>query len=206
LPRTWKSWAEEGSYWEDEETQVPFTAEDSVIGKHFSWSMMSGLLSFPGYYRSLNQGSMGLARRLGVEGIPGYYNWMDAILPEVVDVLGGPTSAYFILHPNLAMLLYEYGFKSKDEVYQYLYDTYFVTVEEYYNTGLFDFMTNSGVGVERTNPDGKTWIELIETEPDYKLHVFGSACIVVADGFADEHWYLNVFGGPPSPTHIDPWR
>jgi hypothetical protein len=217
LPPGWKSWAEESSHYRDTGEKddngnpvlesVNYTANESVIGKGFSWGFMTGLLSFPGYYRSLNQGSMGLARRLGVEGIPGYYNWMDAIVPALVEVIQSPGSAYWILHPNLAMLLYEYGFKSKQEVSQYLYDTYFVTIEDYYNTGLWDFSTNSGESNVRL-PDGTTmkYKDLLAQDPDYKLHVFSSSTIVVSDGFADEHWYLNIFGGPPSAGPIDVWR
>jgi hypothetical protein len=30
--------------------------------------------------------------------------------------------------------------------------------------------------------------------------------VIIADGFADEHWYYSVFGGKPSAYAIDNWR
>jgi len=210
LPPGWETFAEECSYYDEEsETTKNFTREDSVVGKAAGWSMVTGLFSFPGYYRSLNSGTMGIARYLGVEGIPGKYNWMEAILPLFVKMMPSPGGTLFIMHMNLAELLYEYGFKSKAEVYQWMYDTYYITVHDYHYSGLFDHATDGGNRVERTS--GKTWLELIETNPDYKLHRFGgsspsSNCILVSDSFADEHWYGGIFIGRPSATPIDPWR
>ena len=37
-------------------------------------------------------------------------------------------SAFLILHMNLAKLLYDYGFKTKADVYKWMWDTYYVTV------------------------------------------------------------------------------
>jgi hypothetical protein len=152
---------------------------------------------------------MGIARWLGVEGTPGYYNWMEAILPIMVRAMPSPSSAFFIMHLNLAQMLYLYGFKTKEAVYKWMYDTYFVTVKEYWNSGLYDFMTDGGRMTEPTS--GKTYIDLLATNPGYKLHAFGggnymSNCIIVGDSFADEHWYWNIFGGRPSSYAIDPWK
>jgi hypothetical protein len=201
LPPGWVGFNEEATYSMEGET-VNYTKDESVIAKIGGQSFSTGLLSFPGYYRSLNAGQMGLARMLGVEGVPGKYNWMEAICPVLAKMYPSPGGAFWILHMNLADLLYEHGFKSKAEVYQWLYDSYFVTVEEYYNTGLWEFMV-AVMPIERTS--GKTWYELLETDPDYKLHVFGRNCIVVSDSFADEHWYFSS-GGPPTAYPIDPWR
>jgi len=188
---------------------VNYTAKESVLGKGFSWGMASGLFSFPGYYRALNQGQMGLARYLGVEGTPGYYNWMEVILPIIVRAMPAPNGTFFILHMNLAELLNDYGFKSKTDVYKWMWEKYFVTVHDYWNSGLFDFPTDGGRSIEPTSK--KSYNDLLKSDPNYKLHVFGGGdamqnCIVVADSFADEHWYWSIFGGRPSAYPIDPWR
>jgi hypothetical protein len=121
-----------------------------------------------------------------------------------------PSSGSFIIHMNLAETLYLHGFKSKAEVYKWMYDNYTLTVHDYWNSGLFDFPTDGGRAIESSS--GKSYNELLETDPGYILHNFGRGpdgsgnCLVVADSFADEHWYYNVFGGRPSAYAIDNWR
>ena len=209
LPPGWIGFNEESTYMKDGKP-VNYTKNQSVVGKGFSWGLASGFFSFPGYYRSMNEGQMGIARYLGVEGKPGYYNWMEAILPIIVRAMPSPSSGFFILHMNLAQMLYLYGFKTKAAVYKWMFDTYFVTVKEYWNSGLYDFMTDGGRMTEPTS--GKTYIDLLKTDPGYKLHVFGgfgdpnANCIIVGDSFADEHWYWNIFGFRPSTYAIDPWK
>jgi hypothetical protein len=205
LPQDWVGFNEESTYMKDGET-VNYTANESVLAKGFSWGLSTGWFSFPGYYRSLNSGTMGIARWLGVEGIPGKYNWLEAVLPMMQRVMPTAGSAFFILHPNLAELLRTYGFTSKQEVYDYMYEEWTIPVYDFYNSGFFDHMTDGGTSVERTNPDGKTYNELLATDPDYPLHSFSNNCIVVADGFADEHWYWSAFGGRPGSYPVDPWR
>ncbi len=206
----WVGFNQENSHLDASGKSVKYTAQESVLAKGSGWGMVTGLFSFPGYYRSLNMGQMGLARFLGVEGTPGYYNWLEVVCPIIVRAMPRPASQCFILHMNLAQLLYDYGFKTKTDVYKWLYDNWTIDVQTYYKTGLFDFETNGGNSVEPTT--GKTWNELIKTNSDLKIHVFGGAqgasanCILVGDSFGDEHWYYNVFGGKPGATPIDPWR
>jgi hypothetical protein len=216
LPQDWVGFNQEESHFIDTGEkdddgnaileQVNYTANESVLGKGFSWGFNTGWFSFPGYYRSLNSGTMGIARWLGVEGVPGKYNWLEAILPMVQRVMPTAGSAFFVLHPNLAELLRTYGFTSKQEVYDWMYEEWTIPVYDYYNSGFFDHMTDGGTRVERTNPDGLTYNELLATNPDYPLHSFNNSCIVVGDGFADEHWYYSMFGGRPGGYPIDVWR
>jgi hypothetical protein len=211
LPPGWVGFNQESTHYDvATKKNVNYTAKESVLGKYSGWGFVTGLFSFPGYYRSLNQGTMGLARWLGVEGTPGYYNWMEVILPIIQRASPSPGSGSFIIHMNLAEMLYLHGFKTKSEVYAWMYDNYTLTVHDYWNSGLFDFPTDGGRATEQSS--GKTYNELLKTDPGYKLHSFGSGpngannCIVVADSFADEHWYYNVFGGRPSAYAIDPWK
>jgi hypothetical protein len=210
LPPGWVGFNQESTHYDvNTKASVNYTAKESVLAKCSGWGFVTGLFSFPGYYRDLNSGQMGLARVLGVEGIPGHYNWMEVILPILLKAMPSPGSAFFILHMNLAQLLYEHGFKSKAEVYKWMWDTYYITIQDYYMSGLYDFPTNGGNSIEPNS--GKSYKDLLATAPDYKLHVFGggnymSNCIIVADSFADEHWYYNVFGGRPGSQPIDPWK
>jgi hypothetical protein len=211
LPQGWVGFNQESTYLgPDGKTRVNYTAKQSVLGKGGGWGLVTGLYSFPGYYRSLNMGTMGLARTLGVEGKPGYYNWMEAILPIIIKGVPMPSAACFILHVNLAQLLKDYGFQSKTDVYKWMYSNYTIPVKDYYNSGYYDFMTNSGTAVEGSS--GKPFKDLVKSDPNYQIHPFGynadgaGNCIIVADSFADEHWYYSVFGGRPSSYPIDTWR
>jgi hypothetical protein len=209
LPMGWVGFNQESTHYDvATKTNVNYTAKDSVVGKGFAWGFASGFYSFPGYYRSLNQGQMGLARWLGVEGTPGYYNWMEVIMPIVQRAMPSPSGQFFIMHMNLAEILRLHGFKTKTEVYQWMCDTYYITVHDYWNSGLYDFMTNGGLAIEQTS--GKSYIDLLKTDPNYKLHLCTASpmsnCIVVADSFADEHWYWGIFAGRPSAYAIDPWK
>jgi len=190
-------------------TNVPYKKTESVLGKGGGWGLVTGIYTFPGYYRSLNQGQYGLARTLGVEGKPGKYNWLEVFAPLIVADWPAPSAQGFIMHMNLAQLLYDYGFKTKDAVYKWLWDTYTIPVTTYKKSGLFDHPTDAGTTKEPTS--GRTWNDLLQNDPNYQLHVFGGAnyksnCIIVGDSFGDEHWYYNVFGGKPSAQPIDPWR
>jgi hypothetical protein len=215
LPETWVGWNEEATKLVDTGKKddngnpvydtVNLSADESVIGKFWSQSIVCNLMTFPGYFRTLNQGQMGLARKLGVEGTPGNYNWLEYFLDEWVNVTKSVGGIGFILHPNLAETLYLSGFESKQEVYQWLYDNYFITVEEHYNTGLWEFPYDDGRALERSNPWGLTWGELLEQHPDYELHSFTSAFIVVSDGFQDEHYHM-LLSSAPQAFLIDPWR
>jgi hypothetical protein len=198
-PPGWVGFNEECTYTDpDTEERVNFTAEQSVLGRGGSGFCSSPSISFPGYYRSLNQGEMGIARMMGVEGIPGYYNWLEPVLDRTWR--GSAGGVCFVMHMSLAQILYDHGFKTKQDCYQWMYDTYTITVEDYYNTGLWEFMV-AEMPMEWTS--GKTWDELLATDPGFELHPFGRNCIIVSDSFQDEHWYMT---GNPSGSGIDQWR
>ena len=218
LPPGWEGFNEDRGYGENE----------SILGSGGGFSFLTGAWGYPGYYRSLNEGKMGYARMVGVdpeltwnwghpniEGQKGPYNWLDAIAPRLAEILVQPSRAFFIIHPSMAQLLYDYGFESKAEVYQYLYDNYYHTVEDWFMTGYWEHsvqVRRSPVVESTVDPEsGRTWYDLLENDPDYQFHVFGHGdpmrnCIVVASGYEDEHWYFSTSGSGPSATPIDPWK
>ena len=80
----------------------------------------------PGGYRALQKsGHGGMARRLGVKGKPGPHNWLEYILPEFWAGREGPKT--IVMVPEMARHLYEYGFKSKEAVYEWLWKKSFMT-------------------------------------------------------------------------------
>jgi hypothetical protein len=75
-------------------------------------------------------------------------------------------------------------------------------------TGLWEFPYDNGKAIEPTS--GKSWNDLLASNPDYKLHALGgsnymSNCVIIGDSFADEHYYLFP-SGRPNPTLIDYWK
>lgn len=191
--------------WEGYNKESGYKKTESVLGKaspgHYSGNEKWGFQ--PSSFRGLNEGSGGFARALGVEGKPGYYNFLEYVAPLVIGMgVGGYGGRTFHLHPGMAKSLYDYGFKKKADVYQWLYDTYFITRGQYYNSGAYDFSTAAGEKIEPTS--GKKWKDLPD---DYPLHFFGEPmnnCIIVVNGFADEVCW--VFPSRPTPYPIDPWR
>jgi hypothetical protein len=157
----------------------------------------------PSSFRALvSSGAGGMAVRLGVEGIPGPHNFLEYIAPLVYPhSIEFPYT--FVMHPNMAKSLYDYGFKKKKDVYQWLYDTYYVTIGEYKGYGDWDFLTAAGTRlIPGTNMMYK------DAPNDYKLHAFGisgpNSRIVVSIGFADEICW--VFSSAPTLLPIDVWK
>jgi hypothetical protein len=211
LPSGWVGYNEESTYSVGDQN-VNYTANESVLGRAgVKWSVV-GWQHSPGSTRQIMSGNGlgGFARdiqhQLGIPyGTPGIYNWLMGFADDLVgfDSPGGKT---FIMHPNMAQSLYDYGFKTKDEAYQWLSDYYWVTAEDYYLMGWYDFFTDSGTRTEPTS--GIPWKDLIATDPDYPIRAYGSAssnCFIVSAGFADEVCYV-FSSGRPSSSPIDPWR
>jgi len=206
LPPGWEGFNEDTSYTVGTGTAATtkyYTKTDSILGK--CGTQTSDVLQYaPSSFRGLiGEGYGGMARRLGVEGTPGPHNYLEYVIPLLIPSgIGGHT---FIMHLNMAKSLYDYGFKKKADVYKWMFDTYWITVGDYYNYGWFDFQTAAGENKEPTS--GKPYRDLPK---DYKLHALGSTeggranCIIVACSFADEITY--EWGGRPSATPIDPWR
>ena len=209
LPPGWEGLNEESTYYDStKKATVNYTKTQSVIGKVGGQWFIMNASTYPGYFRTMNTGQMGIARMLGVAGTPGHYNWLEYILPRYIQLHKGVGGVTFLLHFNLATLLYEAGFKTKDSIYKWMWDNYYITVLEHYNTGLWEFPYDDGRATESTS--GKTWNELLAMGGTYKLHALGgsnykSNCVIIGDSFADEHYYL-LPSGRPSPTSIDYWK
>jgi hypothetical protein len=124
----------------------------------------------PSSFRSLvSSGTGGMAVRLGVEGIPGLHNFLEYVAPLVYphSIEFGYT---FMMHPNMAKSLLDYGFKTKASVYQWLYDTYFITVGDFRKMGDWDFLTSGGT---RTIPNSNPPITYNAAGHDYNCTLSG---------------------------------
>ena len=212
-PPGWVSYAEECTYTNAAGQRVNYTSKDSVLGKGgapFSYPM----ISMPGYYRALTAGTGGLARLLGVEGKPGWYNWVEALVKFIIPSKVTPGGLGLIVHPSLATQLYDHGFKTKLAYYNWLSgpgaeDRFGkITVMTRYLSGMWEWGVADNMGgyaIESTS--GLRWDVLLATAPDYGWPAFGtnpnSNFIVISDGFQDEHWYQY---GRPSGSSIDIWR
>ena len=154
----------------------------------------------PGGYRALQKsGHGGMARRLGVKGIPGPHNWLEYILPGLFSQREHGWT--FVMIPQMANHLYEYGFKSKQEVYEWLYKQSFEPLSKFRLRSGPDVETNGWLGIEKTS--GKHWKELTD---DYMVPIMDDPfenCIIVAGG--DEE-VSQQMGGRGTSYNIDAWR
>ncbi len=198
LPPGWKGLNEECGFRKDESIAWIMNGLSNIVGDRFS----------PGGYRAFQKsGHGGMARRLGVKGQPGPHNWLDIILPELFGIGDGRSGFTFIMIPEMARHLYEYGFKTKDEVYEYAWKKSFIPLKEYRNLSWPDLVTNGWLGREPRS--GKFWKELPD---DYMVPSVGSPepnqfNIIVAGG--DEEVCQCLTGRPASfaPAYsIDAWR
>ena len=108
----------------------------------------------------------------------------------------------FIIVPEMAQHLRDYGFKDKEEVYKWLYDHSFIPLKDYRNRSWPDLTTNGWTGIEPTS--GKVWKEL---EDDYMIPLVrepNDNCIIVAGG--PEEVVLTLSGGRSFAYGIDAWR
>jgi hypothetical protein len=197
LPTGWRGYNEESTYIVDGE-RVNYTEAESVLGKMGPRMMVTGV-HFPGSFRVYSLGIGGLARRIGVEGVDGPHNWLEALLPDVATMMGAPGSVTIVMQLNLAQWLYEYGFKDKADAYQWMYETYSITAERYYNYGGWEFPTAGGLAIERTSG-----LQYKDLPPDYPLQAFTGATFLVSASFADELYW--IFAGGPAAYPVDYWR
>ncbi len=193
LPAGWKGLNEEHGFKKEESCVLVGLATGGFYGAQFS----------PGGYRSLQRsGHGGVARKLGVKGVPGPHNWLKYIVPEIWTMREG--GFIFVMAPEMAQHLQDIGFKTKDDVYQWLYKESFVTMSNYRNRSWVDEAPTKGwAGIERTS--GKPWRDLPD---DYKVPLVNSPtqnCIVVAGG--DEEVCIQIAGGRyiPDPHESDLW-
>ena len=191
LPPGWKGLNEEHGFKKDESVVLVGLATGGIYGAQFS----------PGGYRSLQRsGHGGVARRMGVKGTPGPHNWLEYIVP---DIWAGREGGFiFVMAPEMAKHLYDIGFKSKDEVYKWLYEHSFIPLGKYRLRSWPDEAPTQGwLGVERTS--GKHWKDLSD---DYMVPLVSNPtqnCIIIAGG--DEEVCLQIAGGRymPDPHELD---
>ena len=89
----------------------------------------------PSSFRGLiGEGYGGMARRLGYEGTPGPHNFLEYVCPLSIP-WNAQSGTTFIMHLNMAKSLYDYGFTKKADVYQWMFDTYFITAAEWKKYG-----------------------------------------------------------------------
>lgn len=159
----------------------------------------------PGGYRALQRsGHGGMARRLGVKGVPGPHNWLEYLLPRLWACREGGYT--FVMVPEMARHLYEYGFKSKQEIYDWLWKKSFEPLKDYRLRSGPDVETNGWMGIEPMS--GKHWKDLPD---DYMVPAAGYDpqvnCIIVAGG--DEETSEQMGGresGQNTVFNIDAWR
>jgi hypothetical protein len=214
LPPGWEGLNEKSSHIAkdstDGKTVVKYTKNDSIIMKVGGQSLLVGFGDAPASYRQLVTGEGALAWRiqdqLGIpRNTPGNYNPLMGIMDSVVMMNHkAPTSAGFLMHLDVALLLQRAGFKTKAEVYAWLtdIDNFSTTAYNYYMTGFWQHGTNNGAAIEPTS--GRSYLDLALNEPDYRLNQFRSAIIIVADSFADDHVYAGI--GRGGAYSIDAWR
>ena len=158
----------------------------------------------PGGYRAFQKsGHGGIARRLGVKGKPGPKNWLEYMLTELwAGREGGIT---FFMLPQMARHLYDAGFKTKDEVYEWIHKSSFRTVKEYRTHSWPDVQTNAWNAVERTS--GKPWKELSD---DHLVPFVSNAyesCIIVTGGGEEYPQWIGARRPGSDPAYsIDAWR
>jgi hypothetical protein len=105
----------------------------------------------------------------------------------------------------MARHLYEYGFKSKDEVYEWLYKKSFMTMKEYRTHSWPDMRTNAWMGIEKSS--GKPWKELPD---DYMVPAMNDPfeCCIIVSGAGEEMslWGGGRMAGMDAAYSIDVWR
>jgi len=196
LPPGWKGLNEEHGFKKDESVVMARITEGGIEGAQFS----------PGGYRAFQKsGHGGIARRLDVKGIPGPHNWLEYLVPGLWANREGTRT--FIMVPEMAQHLYEIGFKSKEEVCEWIWKKSFIPLKEHKNYSWPDLTTDGWMGIEKTS--GKHWKELPD---DYMVPAAGDKpsdnCIIVGGG--EEEVCLEISAGPAggfsSVNSIDAWR
>jgi hypothetical protein len=198
LPPGWKGLNEEYDFKKDESCVVVLR-----VGKGLSGEMHPTQFS-PGGYRAFQKsGHGGIARRLGVKGVPGPKNWVEYHIPSLwTGEEGGYT---FFMLPEMARHLYEAGFKSKDAFYEWLYKKSFMNVAQYRTHSWPDVNTNGWKGIEPLS--GKHWNELPD---DYMVPAMNepyNACIVVTGGGEELSFWTNGRTSNVDPAYgVDAWK
>ncbi len=199
LPEGWRGLNEEMGFKKNESVAMifgPSGIQTNFGGQHS-----------PGGYRALQKsGHGGMARRMGVKGIPGPHNFLEF---HAFSLWANREGAYtFIIVPEMAHHLHDYGFKDKKDVYEWLWKKSFIPLKDYRNRSWPDLITNGWMGIEKTS--GKHWKELPD---DYMVPLVADPfdnCILIAGG--PEEVILTLSGGRNSTAgsypvfSVDAWR
>ncbi len=193
LPKEWKGLNEEMGYKKNE--SILMTAQ---VG---AWGI--GQQHAPGVYRSLQRTGHGaMARFLGVKGVVGPHNYLEYLVKDVWATMEGGFT--LVMPPQIAQDLCDYGFKSKESIYEWIWKRSFEPVAKFRMRGSQDFITNGWLAIEKTS--GKQWRELPD---DYMVPAggddpFDSYNIVVIN--MEETAPARYAGGRGQAFSIDVWR
>jgi len=194
LPQGWKGLNEELGFKKDESVLMSFRAGAWGIGQQ----------NAPGVYRSLQRTGHGaIARYLDVKGIVGPHNYLEYLTKDIWATMEGGFT--LVMPPQVAQDMYDYGFKTKDSIYEWIWKKSFEPVSRFRMRGNQDFVTNGWLGIEKTS--GKHWKELSD---DYMTPAggddpFGSYNIILCN--MQETAVGRFGGGGHSQGYsIDAWR
>ncbi|MFC2038865.1 hypothetical protein ACFLUG_03750 [Chloroflexota bacterium] len=192
LPDGWLGLNEEYGFKKEESIIMATRPENWNLGQEFA----------PGVYRSLQKDGHGaIARYLDVKGVSGPHNWLEYLTDGLWTTLEGGIT--LVMVPEMAQHLVDIGFKSKDDVCDWIWKKSFEPVREYRMRGRPDFRTNGWTSIEKTS--GKVWKEL---DPDYMVPAGGDhlrANLILVCGGEEET--CHRFSGGHGPVwSIDNWR
>ncbi len=192
LPSGWKGLNEEYGFKKDESIIMTFRPSAWNIGQEH----------MPGVYRSLQRTGHGaIARFLDVKGIRGPHNYLEFLTKDIWACREGAFT--LVLVPQIAQDLYDYGFKTKDDIDEWIWKRSFEPLGKYRMRGRPDEHTNGWMAIEKTS--GKRWRELPDdyvvpaggNSPKEYLIVVGAGQETIADRFG---------GGRGTAYSVDNWR
>jgi len=194
LPEGWRGLNEEMGFKKDESVLM-------TLPRPGAWGI--GQQNMPGVYRSLQRTGHGaIARFLDVKGIVGPHNYLEYLTKDIWATMEGGFT--LVMPQQIAKDMYDYGFKTKDEIYEWIWKRSFEPVKRYRMRGAPDFFTNGWLGIEKTS--GKPWKEL---DDDYMVPAggddpFDSYNILVMN--MQETACARFGGGHGQAFSIDAWR
>ena len=194
LPPGWLGLNEELGFKKDESVLMTLP----MMG---AWGM--GQQHAPGVYRSLQRTGHGaMARFLGVKGIVGPHNYLEYLIKDIWATMEGGFT--LVMPPQIARDLYDYGFKTKQSIYEWIWKQSFEPVSRFKMRGAQDFITNGWLAIEKTS--GKPWRELAD---DYMVPAggddpFDDYNIIVIN--MEETAPARFGGGHGLGFSIDAWR
>jgi hypothetical protein len=193
LPKGWKGLNAELGYKKSESVLMSI--------RPGAWGL--GQEHMPGVYRSLQRTGHGaIARYLGVKGIVGPHNYLEFLCKGIwATKEDGFTIA---MPPQIAQDMYDYGFKTKQSIYEFFWKKSFEPLKDYRMRGRPDEHTNGWMGIEKTS--GKHWKELPD---DYMVpaggdNPFRSYNVIVFN--MEETATARFSGGHGEHYSIDAWR